>query len=272
MIEASGQQPVPSTFPGEGVMRPFRFSGFGPLLGTLLLIATGCQTASHDDRLSELVWRPSAPGRSLTTLAEDDASSDATLTEAEPETALAEATPTADPSDLSIHNVGFWSQPEPAPAPQRPLETVIPYEIPGANAPPITLPPIDPTQPPGEWRDEVGERYPAIPELSSVTPLGENAPVWTLTDLEAMASSNHPALRQAWARGRDRQGGSDSGGTRSESNGRLSGRHDRHRWDGGLQRHTGFTNLRHRQQTRTGRKRGMVRCPQRGTGLSPRTD
>ncbi len=100
---------------------------------------------------------------------------------------------------LPVHPVSFWDEPEPAPAPQVPTGTVIPSVIPGSDAPPITLPPFDPTQLPDEWRRQVSERYTPIPSLSSIQAPTENVPTWTLPDLEAIAMNDHPALRLAWA-------------------------------------------------------------------------
>lgn len=171
----------------------------GLALFGLFSIAVGCQTATQEERLAELAWRPAAAVGSLLSRTPDDTSETLETTADTTLAATADSAPEKDVAPLPIHHVSFWNQPETAPPPQRPRETIIPPEIPGADAPPITLPAIDPTQPPQEWRDDVADRYTVVPQLSDVRTPVENAPVWTLADLEAMASSNHPALRQAWA-------------------------------------------------------------------------
>ncbi len=174
--------------------------------GALLLFAAGCQSPSTEDRLSELAWRPSVANRQpllasaaeeTETIAAESTDSAEVPDETQPEFAANSSPPPVPP--LPVHNVSFWDDPEPAPAPETPAGTIIPAVIPGSDAPPIILPPLDPTQPPDEWRREVGERYAPVPTLSSVTAPTENVPTWTLMDLEGIAMSDHPALRQAWA-------------------------------------------------------------------------
>jgi cobalt-zinc-cadmium efflux system outer membrane protein len=171
----------------------------------LLALLAGCQTpSSTEDRLAELAWRPraSAVRPPIEPIRDEPepiiAEAGDHATETEPAPVVGNPQPEAI-AELPIQHVNFWDDPEPAPAPQSPEGTVVPPVIPGADASPIILPPLDPNQSPEEWRRQVAERYSPIPQLTSIAAPTENVHAWTLAELEAIAMSDHPALRQAWA-------------------------------------------------------------------------
>jgi cobalt-zinc-cadmium efflux system outer membrane protein len=75
----------------------------------------------------------------------------------------------------------------------------IPPELPGASAPPIQLPPS--SAPRGEREQAINKLYPSLPPLAvDVQPIpGPNGRPLTLADLQNLAVTNSPTLRQAGA-------------------------------------------------------------------------
>jgi cobalt-zinc-cadmium efflux system outer membrane protein len=76
----------------------------------------------------------------------------------------------------------------------------IPPELPGADAPPIQLPSFDPKCRP-QLRRAVEQLFPPLPPLSPDPPTvpGPDGHPLTLADLQRLAMSNNPAIRQAAA-------------------------------------------------------------------------
>ncbi|QDU38654.1 Cobalt-zinc-cadmium resistance protein CzcC precursor [Maioricimonas rarisocia] len=81
---------------------------------------------------------------------------------------------------------------------QQPLS--VPEALPGADAPPLQLPPFDPQKSFEERRDEIRSLYPELPALGP-DPLDfdDGTVALRLADLQRMAMDNSPVLRQAAA-------------------------------------------------------------------------
>jgi len=75
----------------------------------------------------------------------------------------------------------------------------IPSELPGSEAPPFRVPPLDIKQPYEERREQIEQLYGGVPELPELAEDDPNQPVWTLQDLENVAWENHPAVAAAAA-------------------------------------------------------------------------
>lgn len=114
-----------------------------------------------------------------------------------------------------------WLAPSAAVAQERPRELPpvplserlkVPPEIPGADVPPIKLPPRDPD--PEKNKEAIRKLYAPLPELPPDVPLapGPGGRPWTLCDVERTALANSPVVKQAAAdviaaRGAARQAG-----------------------------------------------------------------
>lgn len=107
-------------------------------------------------------------------------------------------------ADLAIEPAVYR---EPAPDPRAPLagsgpgtRLTIPPGLPGAQAPPIVLPPLTPENE-AKRREAIGKLYPALEALGN-DPVAAPAPdgqPYTLADLQRLALSNSPLIRQAAA-------------------------------------------------------------------------
>jgi hypothetical protein len=78
----------------------------------------------------------------------------------------------------------------------------IPGKLPGADAPPVTMPQIDPNDPDKtKKRRAIEELFPTLTELKSDfrTEPAPDLPQYTLADLEQIALSNNPKITQAAA-------------------------------------------------------------------------
>ncbi|MFG0296621.1 MAG: TolC family protein [Maioricimonas sp. JB045] len=84
------------------------------------------------------------------------------------------------------------------PGNQQPLR--VPEALPGADAPPLQLPPFDPSRSFEDRRAEIRRLYPDLPELGAdPSRFDASAPRLRLADLQRMAMDNSPVLRQAAA-------------------------------------------------------------------------
>ncbi len=89
----------------------------------------------------------------------------------------------------------------PGPAPSPPRERMqIPAELPGSQAPPLQLPPLDPNKP-AEREQAIRKLYPALPPLraDTVPALPPTGAPWTLAQLQDMALGQNPVIQQARA-------------------------------------------------------------------------
>lgn len=89
---------------------------------------------------------------------------------------------------------------EPLPPPKGLKDPLrIPPELPGADAPPIKLPPLPKDE--AERDKVIGKLYPTLPPLEPEPqpPPGPEGKPLTLADLQALASANSPTLRRAAA-------------------------------------------------------------------------
>jgi outer membrane protein, heavy metal efflux system len=110
---------------------------------------------------------------------------------------------------LSILTAGYEEPKAPAdaaevadPPEELPLKSnrfQVPPELPGSEAPPLRVPPVDPNQAFEERRELIERLYGTVPEMPLFLDEDPLAQVWTLPDLENMAWENHPALMQAAA-------------------------------------------------------------------------
>lgn len=75
----------------------------------------------------------------------------------------------------------------------------IPSELPGANASPLALPPLDDSQTPEQKRSIAESLFPEVEALDDPEDLAAAADPLTLTSLQQMAVANSPVIRQAAA-------------------------------------------------------------------------
>jgi len=76
----------------------------------------------------------------------------------------------------------------------------IPAGLPGAKDPPVTLPPLDDANP-GKRKAALEKLYAPLPELAAdyEPPLGPDGKPYTLADLQKIAMTNSPKIKQAYA-------------------------------------------------------------------------
>ncbi|MFN9718310.1 MAG: TolC family protein [Planctomycetota bacterium] len=148
------------------------------ITGTLIAAAAGCQTAS---RCCSAIFA-SAPA------------SFADATPVPERTVPASAISAARPSDDSSgreENVAGTEEP--------PRRFNIPEELPGANASPLTLPPMDDSKTPEQKRSIAESLFPDVESLDNPeTPVVTGEPL-TLATLQQLAVDNSPVIRQAAA-------------------------------------------------------------------------
>ena len=82
------------------------------------------------------------------------------------------------------------------------LRFSVPSELPGADAPPLRLPPLAPNRPLAERRAQVADIFQTLPSLpaESVFPLESAETALTLADLQQTALANSPVLRESAAK------------------------------------------------------------------------
>ena len=167
------------------------------------LAAPGCRYGTEcciDQRLAQLSMGPldaSVSGDSVAPLPSSAASSPPAPAELPGESGLQPAVPTTGQGG----RIGTADSAPPATAAESPppgLRFSVPSELPGADAPPLRLPPLAPNRPLAErrrrWRTS-SRRLPSLP-AESVFPLESAETALTLADLQRTALANSPVLRE----------------------------------------------------------------------------
>lgn len=75
----------------------------------------------------------------------------------------------------------------------------VPPELPGSEAEPLRVPPVDPQQSFEDRKELMTQLYGSVPPLPAFAEEDASQPSWTLEELEQVAWENHPALAQAAA-------------------------------------------------------------------------
>jgi outer membrane protein, heavy metal efflux system len=175
------------------------------LLGLACLAAPGCRYGTEyciDQRLAQLGAEP------LDALASDGGVSEPAPAAANSPPAELPAIPGSQPAvpttgQGSLIDAADSAAPAAAgdSVPPR-LRFAIPRELPGADAPPLRLPPLDPNRPLAERRAQVADIFQTLPSLPAelVFPLESGETALALADLQRTALDNSPVLREAAAR------------------------------------------------------------------------
>ncbi len=116
-------------------------------------------------------------------------------------------------SSPAIRQVGHWTGRDAGPRLAQREETRpdngvlpterfrIPDELPGADAPPLKLPPFDMNEPPQKRREQIAAIFPKLPAIQDISFAGESVtgPPLSLAELQQIGVQNSPVIRRAAA-------------------------------------------------------------------------
>lgn len=173
----------------HGIVRSCRL-GFVPV-ATLLLLMPGCRTVAQCCT-SHFVARNSTPADATPLPTTSPAATRASFSSPE-------ATPTETNAEADVIDPAADAQREefvPQSSDRNSKRFRIPPELPGADAAPLQLPPIDPTQSPEQRRSLTEALFPEIPQSADTVNAGDDR-VLELSALQQLATEHSPVIRLA---------------------------------------------------------------------------